>query len=110
MISEHLHDTKAPATLIRFQTTLRARKRKRRRKKKDKMGAIPKTTPDSSSLPEFSSGLQYDQVGTPPNTRDVIIRLQLVKDNDDREIRKLELPLQSAQHRQNHLTANPSVK
>ena len=54
----------------------------------------------SASL-QFPSDLpspEYDQAGTPPSTRDEIIRLQLVKDNHDREIRlQLELRLQLAQ-------------
>ena len=72
-------------------------KDRKEKAKKDKKGAILKTTPASSSLPEFSSCLQHDQAGTPSNTQDEIIRLQLVKDNHDYEIRKLELRLQLAQ-------------
>ena len=73
--------------------------------KKDKKGAIPKTRPSGvtpESLPEsqFPLGLpEYDPAGTPPCKRDEdeITRLQLLKDNNDREIRKLELRLQLAQ-------------
>ena len=73
-------------------------KEKKDKKDKKKKGAIPKTWPsDSTSASlQFPSDLpcpKYDQAGTPPSTRDEIIRLQLVKDNHDREIRKLELRL-----------------
>lgn len=62
------------------------------------MGAIPKTTPPAlSSLLEFSSSLQHDEAGTPPNTQEEIICLKLMKDNHVPEIRRLELRLQLAQ-------------
>ena len=72
---------------------------KEKKGKKIKKGAIPKTGPSGVtpvSLPEsqFPVGSSdYDQEGTPPSTRDVdeITCLQLLKDNNDREIRKLEL-------------------
>ena len=78
----------------------KGRDKKDKKDKKKKEGAIPKTRPsDSTSASlQFPSDLpcEYDQAGTPPSTRDETIRLQLVKDNHYREIRKLELRLQLA--------------
>ena len=80
----------------------KGKEKKDKKDKKKQEGAIPKTRPsDSTSASlQFPSDLpspEYDQAGTPPSTRDEIIRLQLVKDNHDREICKLELRLQLAQ-------------
>ena len=66
-------------------------KKDKKKEERRKEGAIPKTRPsDSTSASlQFPSDLpspEYDQAGTPPSTRDEKIRLQLVKDNHDREI------------------------
>ena len=111
--TSHLNATNAGATednlpSLQFTADSKGKGKKEGKLKKDKKGAIPKTTPASSSLPEFSSCLQYDQGGTPPNTQDEIIRLQLVKDNHDREIHKLELRLQLAQLENKMVGSTPS--
>ena len=73
-----------------------------KKERKDKKGAIPKTRP-SGSTPDtpnfnFPPGLpEHIKAGTPPSRDDEITRLQLLKENQDREIRKLELRLQLAQ-------------
>lgn len=87
--TSHLNATNAGATednlpSLQFTANSKGKDKKERKEKKDKKEAILKTKPALSSLPEFSSCLQYNQAGTPPNTRDKIIRLQLVKDNHDR--------------------------
>ena len=60
-------------------------KKDKKKEERRKEGAIPKTRPsDSTSASlQFPSDLpspECDQVGTPPSTRDEIIRLQLIKD------------------------------
>ena len=83
-------------------------KKERKDKKASTQGAIPKPRLSDSppaALPEFSLGLpaklDREHAGTPPSTRDEITSLQLVKDNHDCEIRKLEVRIQLAELKNN---------
>ena len=73
------------------------------KERKDKKGAIPKTHPSGSHLIlqisiSTAPGLpEHTKAGMPPSRDDEITRLQLLKEYQDREIRKLELRLQLAQ-------------
>ena len=89
--------------------TLKAKEKKEWKEKKK--GAIPKTTPPAaSSLPIFSSSSQYDQAGMPPNTQDEIIRLQLMKDNHDRDTQiRIASPVGTTREQDGRLNTDRSI-
>ena len=93
---------------MQSQSPLPATERKSKEEKKRSSGAIPKSSAatkvqepacDAVKLPsqENPSGLTSKQpLGTPPVSADDILRLQLQKETQELEIRKLELHLQLA--------------